>query len=92
MIHAENGVLINEVVKETLAAGNTAPKYHATSRIAGTAVDGCRRGRRWYAGFFRRVVGPVQAQLELASPAAKKALMSALRPVKTLARSCPNRP
>ncbi len=32
MIHAENGVVINEVVNETLAAGNTGPKYHALSR------------------------------------------------------------
>lgn len=32
MIHAENGVVINEIVRETLAAGNTAPKYHALSR------------------------------------------------------------
>ena len=32
MIHAENGVVINEIVNETLAAGNTAPKYHALSR------------------------------------------------------------
>ncbi len=32
MIHAENGVVINEIVNETLEAGNTAPKYHALSR------------------------------------------------------------
>ena len=32
MIHAENGVVINEIVRETLEAGNTAPKYHALSR------------------------------------------------------------
>lgn len=32
MIHAENGIVINEIVRETLEAGNTAPKYHALSR------------------------------------------------------------
>ncbi len=32
MIHAENGVVINEIVRETLESGNVAPKYHASSR------------------------------------------------------------
>jgi dihydropyrimidinase len=32
MIHAENGIVINEIVRETLEAGNTAPQYHALSR------------------------------------------------------------
>ena len=29
MVHAENGDAIDVLVKEALAAGNTAPKYHA---------------------------------------------------------------
>ncbi|PPG61352.1 dihydropyrimidinase [Rathayibacter sp. AY2B7] len=32
MMHAENGALIDELVKQTLAAGNTAPYFHGTSR------------------------------------------------------------
>jgi len=31
-MHAENGIVIDEIVQQTLAAGNTAPKYHALSR------------------------------------------------------------
>ncbi|AZZ55399.1 dihydropyrimidinase [Rathayibacter iranicus] len=32
MMHAENGALIDELVKQTLAAGNTSPYFHGTSR------------------------------------------------------------
>ena len=32
MVHAENGDAIDVLVKEALAAGNTAPKYHALTR------------------------------------------------------------
>jgi dihydropyrimidinase len=32
MVHAENGDVIDVLVKEALAAGNTAPKYHALTR------------------------------------------------------------
>ncbi|PPF34457.1 dihydropyrimidinase [Rathayibacter sp. AY1A2] len=32
MMHAENGALIDELVKQTLAAGTTAPYFHGTSR------------------------------------------------------------
>lgn len=43
MIHAENGVVINEIVKETLAAGNVAPRYHAISRPPATEAEGAHR-------------------------------------------------
>ncbi len=43
MIHAENGVVINEIIKETLAAGNTAPKYHALSRPPVAEAEGVHR-------------------------------------------------
>ena len=43
MIHAENGVVINEVVRETLEAGHTAPKYHATSRPAAMEAEAVHR-------------------------------------------------
>lgn len=32
MMHAENGALIDELVQQTLAAGNTSPYFHGTSR------------------------------------------------------------
>src|SRR5262249_56023114 len=32
MVHAENGDVIDVLVKEALAAGNTGPQYHALTR------------------------------------------------------------
>ncbi|ROS29520.1 dihydropyrimidinase [Rathayibacter sp. PhB127] len=32
MMHAENGAIIDELVKQSLAAGNTSPYFHGTSR------------------------------------------------------------
>ena len=43
MIHAENGVVINEIVRETLAAGNTSPKYHALSRPPSMEAEAVHR-------------------------------------------------
>ncbi|MFL5663181.1 MAG: dihydropyrimidinase [Ktedonobacteraceae bacterium] len=34
MVHAENGIVIDLIVRETVAAGNTAPGFHALSRPA----------------------------------------------------------
>ncbi len=34
MVHAENGIVIDLIVRETVAAGHTAPIYHAHSRPA----------------------------------------------------------
>jgi dihydropyrimidinase len=34
MVHAENGIAIDYIVRETVAAGHTAPRYHALSRPA----------------------------------------------------------
>ncbi len=34
MVHAENGIAIDFIVRETVAAGHTAPLYHAMSRPA----------------------------------------------------------
>ena len=43
MIHAENGIVINEIVRETLEAGLTAPKYHAVSRPAEMEAEAVHR-------------------------------------------------
>ncbi|HEX8465195.1 MAG TPA: dihydropyrimidinase [Abditibacterium sp.] len=43
MIHAENGVVINEIVKETLAAGHTAPRFHALSRPPAMEAEAVHR-------------------------------------------------
>jgi dihydropyrimidinase len=43
MVHAENGDAIDILVKEALAAGNTAPKYHALTRPPETEGEATNR-------------------------------------------------
>jgi dihydropyrimidinase len=42
-MHAENGVVIDEIVKQALAQGHTAPKYHALTRPTKAEAEGVHR-------------------------------------------------
>ena len=42
-MHAENGIVINEIIKVALAEGKTAPKYHALTRPAKAEAEGVHR-------------------------------------------------
>ncbi len=42
-MHAENGVVINEIIKRFLADGRTAPKYHALTRPTIAEAEGVHR-------------------------------------------------
>ncbi len=42
-LHAENGVIIDVLVKRALAAGHTAPKYHALTRPTKAEAEGVHR-------------------------------------------------
>jgi dihydropyrimidinase len=42
-MHAENGVVINEIVERALAAGHTAPKYHSLTRPTLAEAEGANR-------------------------------------------------
>lgn len=42
-MHAENGVVINEIIKRARAAGRTAPKYHALTRPTIAEAEGVHR-------------------------------------------------
>lgn len=42
-MHAENGIVINELVKRALAEGHTAPKYHALTRPTRAEAEGTAR-------------------------------------------------
>jgi len=42
-MHAENGVVINEIIKRALAQGRTAPKYHALTRPTIAEAEGVHR-------------------------------------------------
>ena len=42
-MHAENGVVINEIIKRALEQGRTAPKYHALTRPTRAEAEGVHR-------------------------------------------------
>ncbi len=42
-MHAENGIVINEIIKRALAQGRTAPKYHALTRPTLAEAEGVHR-------------------------------------------------
>ncbi|MDZ4837282.1 MAG: dihydropyrimidinase [Candidatus Melainabacteria bacterium] len=42
-MHAENGVVINEIIDQALKAGKTAPKYHALTRPTKAESEGVNR-------------------------------------------------
>jgi dihydropyrimidinase len=42
-MHAENGIVIDEIVKRALAEGKTAPKYHALTRPTRMEAEGVHR-------------------------------------------------
>jgi dihydropyrimidinase len=42
-MHAENGIVINEIVQRALAEGRTAPKYHALTRPTKAEAEGVNR-------------------------------------------------
>ena len=42
-MHAENGVVIDAIVKRAIAQGNTAPKYHALTRPTKAEAEGVHR-------------------------------------------------
>ena len=42
-MHAENGIVINEIIKHALAKGHTAPKYHALTRPTIAEAEGVHR-------------------------------------------------
>jgi dihydropyrimidinase len=42
-MHAENGVVINEIIKSALAEGKTAPRYHALTRPTKAEAEGVHR-------------------------------------------------
>src|SRR6266705_2349387 len=42
-MHAENGIVINEIIKHALEKGHTAPKYHALTRPTIAEAEGVQR-------------------------------------------------
>jgi len=42
-MHAENGIVINEIIKHALAEGKTAPRYHAVTRPTKAEAEGVHR-------------------------------------------------
>src|SRR6266481_5555561 len=42
-MHAENGIIINEIIKHSLSKGHTAPKYHSLTRPTIAEAEGVHR-------------------------------------------------
>jgi dihydropyrimidinase len=42
-MHAENGIIINEIIRHAIAEGKTAPKYHALTRPTKAEAEGVHR-------------------------------------------------
>ena len=42
-MHAENGIVIDEIVKRALAEGHTSPKYHGLTRPTRMEAEGVHR-------------------------------------------------
>lgn len=42
-MHAENGIVINEIIKHALAEGKTSPRYHALTRPTKAEAEGVHR-------------------------------------------------
>ncbi len=42
-LHAENGIVINEIIKNALAEGKTAPRFHALTRPTKAEAEGVHR-------------------------------------------------
>jgi dihydropyrimidinase len=45
-MHAENGVVIDELIQQALALGHTSPKYHALTRPTAAEAEGVHRAIR----------------------------------------------
>src|SRR6266545_395224 len=56
-MHAENGIVINEIIKHALAKGHTAPKYHALTRPTIAEAEGVQRA----IAVFRHSLKPVRS-------------------------------
>jgi len=48
MVHAENGDVVDTLIKQHLADGKVEPKYHATTRPALAESEATGRGFLWF--------------------------------------------
>ncbi|MBL4576828.1 MAG: dihydropyrimidinase [Flavobacteriales bacterium] len=84
-MHAENGIVIDEIVKEALAKGNTAPKYHSLTRPTRMEAEGVHR-----AVSIAEVAGvPVYIVHLSSSDALEQVVLARDRGVHVFAETCP---
>ena len=84
-MHAENGIVIDEIVKEALAKGNTAPKYHSLTRPTRMEAEGVHR-----AISIAEVAGvPVYIVHLSSSDALTQVVLARDRGVHVFAETCP---
>ena len=84
-MHAENGIVIDEIVKEALAKGNTAPKYHSLTRPTRMEAEGVHR-----AIAIAEVAGvPVYIVHLSSSDALEQVVLARDRGIHVFAETCP---
>ena len=84
-MHAENGIVIDEIVKEALKLGNTAPKFHSLTRPTRMEAEGVHR-----AIAIAEVAGvPVYIVHLSSSDALTEVVLARDRGVHVFAETCP---
>lgn len=84
-MHAENGIVIDEIVKQALKDGKTAPKYHALTRPTRMEAEGVYR-----AISIAEVAGvPVYIVHLSSADALKEVMLARDRGVHAFAETCP---
>ncbi len=84
-MHAENGIVIDEIVKQMLKEGHTAPKYHALSRPTRMEAEGVHRSIA-----IAEVAGvPVYIVHLSSADALEQVVLARNRGVHVFAETCP---
>jgi len=84
-MHAENGIVIDEIVKQALKEGKTAPKYHALTRPTRMEAEGVHR-----AISIAEVAGvPVYIVHLSCADALEQVVLARDRGVHAMAETCP---
>jgi len=84
-MHAENGIVIDEIVKQALAEGKTAPKYHALTRPTRMEAEGVHRA----ISIAEVAQVPVYIVHLSSSDALEQVMLARNRGVHAFAETCP---
>ena len=84
-MHAENGIVIDEIVKQALAEGKTEPKYHAITRPTRMEAEGVHRA----ISIAEVALVPIYIVHLSSSDALEQVMLARNRGVHAFAETCP---